>query len=85
MVEARIDELQRQYLATQDFAEVLMALDIAADAIARVERRTAEQRVPRSLEEPPFRQMFHGEAVFREPGVEPRRLAAPALRDGNVS
>src|SRR5207253_2931945 len=56
-------------------AEILMSADIAADAIAGKQDRTAKESVARPFKKNIRGQLLDCEAMLREPGVEERRLA----------
>src|SRR5581483_9150647 len=74
MIEARIDQFERQYQALQHFAQVLVSGNITANAVAGKENRPAKEGVASAFEIEIFRQVLHAEAVLRKPGFEEGRF-----------
>ena len=86
VVEARVDQLQRQDLDAEPLAEPLVAPHVAADAVAGEQRLAAEQGVAGPLEVAALGgRCSTVEAVRGEPGVEVRRLALRGPRAGTAS
>src|SRR5437879_5705509 len=71
----RIDQLNRQHLLAERVAEPLVPLDIAADAIAREQRRPAEQGITGALEESSLGEALNLKTVGGHPVVKMWRLA----------
>src|SRR5579864_7831873 len=74
MIEARVDQLQGQYLNPQVRADPEMTAGIAPETIAREERLATKKRVAGPLEMIRGRKLLQAKTMGTEPSLEMRRL-----------
>src|SRR5437868_1831704 len=79
MIEARVDELQGQHLPLEYLAKVLMAFDVAPEAVTGEQRLAAEKSVAGTFEKHALGKGLHHEVMGGEPAVEIGRLPGPDL------
>ena len=85
VIEPRVDQLHRQDLDAQPFADPLVAAHIAPEPIAGEQRLAAKQRVAGPLEVIALRQVDDLEIPALRPAPRSARPRPAARRTGNAS
>ena len=85
MVETRIDQLDGDDEALQDFPDAAMRVDVGAKFVATKKRIAGEERVPFAFEVLILRQPDNFVAVFLHPIGKERRFPRHVLRGENCS